>query len=85
MRGGILEVEEGQSRYTFDLRNPATRVEVEGTPGSRSWRVVIHRHRLSPYVITKRSVDPQRFTEVLDHYRGIARKAEEQRLAQRHR
>lgn len=85
VRGGILEIEDHESRYTFDLRNPATRVDVEGTPGSRSWRVTIHRHRLSPYVITRRTVDPVRFSEVLEHYRAMARKAEEQRLQQRNR
>lgn len=85
VRGGILEIEDGTSRYTFDLRNPAVRVDVDGDPGDRGWRVVIHRHRLSPYVITGRMVDPAHFTEVLEHYRAHARRAEELRLARRSR
>src|SRR5690606_22924817 len=83
VRGGILEIEDGTSRYTFDLRNPAVRVDVEGTPGSRGWRVIIHRHRLAPYVLTRHVVDPHRFTEVLEHYRALARRSEELRLARR--
>lgn len=85
VRGGILEIEDRESHFTFDLRNPATRVDVEGTPGSRDWRVTIYRHRLPPYVLTRRTVDSERFSEVLEHYRTMARKAEEQRLQQRPR
>lgn len=66
---GVLRVVQGHSVHRFPLVGSHPPIEVLGDPRRRSWRVLIQRRGMPPYVITRRMVDPVEFTEVLRHFR----------------
>ena len=70
VRGGHLVVLWRGSRLTFDLSSPLTPVEVHGTPGRSSWKVVFRRGDMDPFVIDHTMVDGVEFMRVLRYYRS---------------
>jgi hypothetical protein len=62
---GVLDLRAGDSHHRFDLTNPRTNIEVQGSPRDRRWKVRVHRTGLSPYVIDAGKVDPTRFMQAL--------------------
>jgi uncharacterized iron-regulated membrane protein len=66
---GTLDITASQSHYRFDLGNPKVRLEMPHPPGSRKWKVLVHRSRMAPYVIDARMVAPDEFTKALRRYR----------------
>lgn len=66
---GVLRVVRGPSVHQFPLAGSHPPIEVLGEPGERSWKVLIQRRGMPPFVITRRMVDPVAFTETLRHFR----------------
>lgn len=69
VKNGELDIRTRDSHHRFDLASGRTAYDVEGSPGSRGWKVLIHRTGMPAYVVNASMVDPQEFTEVLDSYR----------------
>jgi len=69
VHAGRLDILRGESRYSFDLTDDQTRIDVVGSPGERRWRVLFHRRSLAPYVIDATMVDPVEFTRILRRHR----------------
>lgn len=68
VRAGQLEVVQAGGRFVFDLSGDYTPIEVIGSPGDRSWKVLFLRRNMDPFVIDSSMVDPHEFTEVLRRY-----------------
>jgi len=68
VRSGQLEVTQGGGRFVFDLSGGYTPIEVVGSPGDRSWRVLFLRRNMDPFEIDSSMVDPQEFMDVLRRY-----------------
>lgn len=66
---GQLDIRTHDSHHRFDLASSHTRIEVVGTAGRRSWKVLIHRTGMPPYKLDAATVDARAFTEVLERYR----------------
>lgn len=66
---GVVLVTRGESTHRFDLRSPATRVEMVGSPGDAYWQVRFHRKGLDPVVIDPDHVDPHDFVRRLREHR----------------
>jgi|SoiMethySBSTD1v2_1073268.scaffolds.fasta_scaffold281819_3 hypothetical protein len=69
VRSGQLVVTEAGGRQLFDLSGGFSPIEVVGTPGDRSWRVLFHRRGMDPFVVDASIVDPRSFMETLQRYR----------------
>jgi hypothetical protein len=69
IENGILEIEDADRHYVWDLRSPYTPIEVFGRPGRRKWRVWMHRPGSTTYVVTSAIVDPNEFMTALRAYR----------------
>lgn len=69
---GVLRIVQGDSRHQFPLVGTHPPIDVVGEPGQRSWRVLIQRRGMAPFVITRAMVDPADFTEALRHFRPLA-------------
>lgn len=69
VRGGQLQVTQGGTRLVFDLSGSVlTPIQVQGSPGDRSWKVLILRKGLDPFVIDSSMVDPHEFMDLLRAY-----------------
>jgi hypothetical protein len=66
---GVVHVEQGDSKYRFDLSHRDTTVEQHGKPGDDDWRVVLSRRHTGPFTIDATLVDPDRFAAQLAQYR----------------
>jgi len=66
LHGSELEIVRGGSRALFDLAH--TTVEMRGKPGTRTWRVLLLRRSMSPYVIDGSMVDPREFAQVVRYF-----------------
>ncbi|CAN5327527.1 hypothetical protein BH09ACT12_BH09ACT12_31320 [soil metagenome] len=66
---GVVQVEKGEAVLRFDLKSPATRLEVLGSPGETDWRVRFYRRGLDPCDVDSTMVDPERFLAQLREYR----------------
>jgi hypothetical protein len=69
---GVLRIVQGDTRHQFPLAGAHPPIDVLGEPGQRSWRVLIQRRGMSPFVITRTMVDPVDFTEALRQFRPQA-------------
>lgn len=69
IRSGQLEILHGSRRELYDLSSGYTPVEIVGTPGHRSWKVLIGRIDREPVVIDASMVDPASFTEAVLRHR----------------
>lgn len=67
--GGRLEVRRDGSRTVFDLGSGYAPVDELGEPTDRTWRVLIQRKGMKPFVVDRRLVRPQEFSPVLRRYR----------------
>lgn len=65
---GRLEIRRGTSRTVFDLASGYTPIDELGEPTDRSWRVLIQRKGMRPFVVDRRLVRPQEFSPVLRRY-----------------
>ena len=66
---GVLRVVRGRSVHQFPLAGSQPPIDLVGEPDRRSWKVLIQRRGMPPFVITRRMVDPVEFTETLRHFR----------------
>lgn len=66
---GLLEIAFGDTRYAFDLSDPAPELEQVGVPGERGWRIRILRRSMSPVTIDRSLVDPTAFSEAVRQWR----------------
>ncbi|WGX97675.1 hypothetical protein [Nocardioides sp. L-11A] len=66
---GVVYVEQGESTHRFDIRKPATRVEMVGRPGDPGWAVRFPRRGLDPFVIDGSMVDAEAFVRQLREHR----------------
>ncbi|CAN5569054.1 hypothetical protein BH11ACT8_BH11ACT8_17480 [soil metagenome] len=66
---GVVLVVRGDDTHRFDLRNPATRVEVIGSPGDTDWKVRFYRRALEPCDVDARMVHAHDFLAKLREYR----------------
>ena len=73
IRDGVLEVANRRSETTFDLRDPATQVELGDKPGSPSWKAVIGQPDGDRAVIRAQQVKARQFTEIVQHHRSNLR------------
>ena len=63
--GSRLEVLQAGGRHVFDLADLRSPVDVIGSTGDRSWRVLFYRRGMAPYVVDASMVDPAQFMRVL--------------------
>lgn len=66
---GALDVVHQQSHHRFDLTNEHIDIEVQGEPGERGWRFLVHRRSLAPFQIDRSMVDPEEFMRVVRRHR----------------
>lgn len=65
---GVVHVEQGESKYRFDLAHADTKVEQLGQPGDEGWRITFARRHTGPFSVDATMVDPHAFTtEVRKH------------------
>jgi hypothetical protein len=69
---GVLRIVRGQSRHQFPLTGVHPPIDVIGDPGDRSWKVLIQRRGLRPYVIDRSMVDPYELTDAVRRFRPRA-------------
>ena len=69
---GTVHVVSRQSHVRFDLANPNVRLEVMGEPHEREWKVLFLRRSLPPFVVDRKLVDPQAFTDAVREWRPDA-------------
>ena len=67
IRGQLEIIRDGRFEVV-DLASPYTPLLVEGSPGQRSWKVLILRKDLDPFVIDSSIVDPHEFMDLLRAY-----------------
>ncbi|RNL79764.1 hypothetical protein [Nocardioides marmorisolisilvae] len=79
LKSSTLKVREGNELSVFNLADPATRVEVTGTPGSSSWKVVLESVHHREIVLTAANVNPVEFDTILLHYRAVAERERQDR------
>ncbi|MFL6155041.1 MAG: hypothetical protein ACJ72D_03045 [Marmoricola sp.] len=72
LKGSTLKVRAGNELSVFNLADPATRVDVTGTPGSSSWNVVLESVHHRQIILTAAHVNPVEFDQILLHYRALA-------------
>jgi len=77
IRDGVLEVADRRQETTYDLRDPATQVELGDKPGSPSWKAVIDHPDSRSVVIRAQQVKARQFTEIVQHHRSNLRDPEE--------
>jgi len=66
---GVLAVERGGRKESFDLYDRATDLKVVGRPGQRRWRVELSRPGTSAVVLDARQVDADALTRELLRWR----------------
>lgn len=66
--GGRLEIARGDARTVFDLGSGYAPVDELGEPTERSWRVLIQRRGMRPYVVDRTLVRPREFSPILRRY-----------------
>ena len=67
-RGQVDVVTHG-SQHRFDLTQPATAVEMDGTPGERDWQLRFLNGDAEPVTVDARMVDGLAFTEAVRTWR----------------
>jgi hypothetical protein len=66
---GQLQVVQQGGRFVFDLSSRYTKVEVQGRPGRRGWKVIFPRRGMDPFTVDATMVDPDDFMRVLRFFR----------------
>ena len=66
--GGVLEARRAGRTERFDLTSHYTKIQVQGSPRSGRWKVLIDRPQNTPFVIDRTMVDPKAFMQVLNAY-----------------
>ena len=69
---GMLKIAQGASHHQFPLTGSYPPIDVLGDPADRSWKVLIQRRGMGPFVVTRGMVDPAEFTEVIRRFRPRA-------------
>ena len=72
LKGSTLKIREGNELSVFNLADPTTKVDVSGTPGSSSWKVVLESVHQREITLTAANVNPVEFDQILLHYRAVA-------------
>ncbi len=72
IENGMLRIEQGKSRHLFPLASAHPPIDIIGEPGRRSWKVLIQRRGMPPFVITRKMVEPIGFSEAIRHFRPDA-------------
>ena len=78
IRDGVLDVSSRRREMKFDLRDPETRVELSGKPGSPSWRAEVGPAKGRNVVIRAQQVKARQFTEIVEHHRRYLRDPDEE-------
>lgn len=73
IRDGILEVSRGRREDRFDLRDPATRVDLGDQPGSRSWKARFSHPDGSTAVVGAQQVRARQFIQIVRYHRDRLR------------
>jgi hypothetical protein len=79
IRDGVLEVARAGREEEFDLRDPATRVELGRDPGSPRWKATVTRPDGRAATIDARQVKARHFTRIVEHHRHRLRGPEQDR------
>ncbi|QYJ03915.1 hypothetical protein KUV85_16575 [Nocardioides panacisoli] len=66
---GIVHIEQGDTKYRFDLSHEATRVEQHGRPGDSDWRITFARRHTGPFSVDATMVDAAAFSAQVQQYR----------------
>lgn len=66
---GIVHVEQGDTKYRFDLSHENTRVEQHGRPGDSDWRITFARRHTGPFSVDATMVDAAAFLDQVREYR----------------
>jgi hypothetical protein len=66
---GVVHIEQGDTKYRFDLSHRDTRIEQHGAPGDADWRVVLSRRHTGPFTVDATLVDPEKFAAQVEQYR----------------
>ena len=80
LKGSTLKVRQDNELSVFNLADPATRVEVSGTPGTSSWKVGLESVHHREITLTPANVDSVELDQILLHYRAVAERERQDRF-----
>ena len=69
---GVLKIVQGSSHHQFPLTGSHPPIDILGEPGDRSWKVLIQRRGMRPFVVDAGMVDPGEFTDAIRRFRPRA-------------